>query len=171
MSWWRRHDGAIESQIPALRRFAFGLVRSGSDADDLVQDALTSALATSHPLRDAARIKPWLFSILYRCYLNQRRAAGRRPSLEPYDEAGHATCVLPAQDAPLHRRDLLTALARLPEEQRVLLLLVGVEEMSYREAADMLGVPIGTVMSRLARGRATLRALLEGRVIPLQRHG
>jgi RNA polymerase sigma-70 factor (ECF subfamily) len=171
MSWWRRHDAAIEAHIPALRRFAFGLVRSLPDADDLVQDALTQAIATAHPLRDPARLKPWLFAILYRCFLNQRRAAGRRPKLETYDETEHAGFAVPGQDAPLQRRDLLVALAQLPDEQRVLLLLIGVEEMSYLEAAEMLDIPIGTVMSRLARGRATLRALLEGRVIPLQRHG
>jgi RNA polymerase sigma-70 factor (ECF subfamily) len=171
MSWWRRHDAAIESYIPALRRFAFGLVRSLPDADDLVQETLMQALSTAHPLRDPARLKPWLFAILYRCFLNQRRASGRRPAMETYDEATHALGTAPEQDTPLQQRDLLRALAQLPEEQNVLLLLIGVEDMTYKEAADLLDIPIGTVMSRLARGRATLRALLEGRVIPLQRHG
>ncbi|WP_144187122.1 sigma-70 family RNA polymerase sigma factor [Elioraea rosea] len=171
MTWRYRHDAAIDAVIPALRRFAYGLTRNQHAADDLVQDCLLQALTATLPLRREASLKPWLFSILYRRFVSDHRRAVRRGGETSYQEEVHAPPSPPGHDAPLLRRDLVAALAQLPEEQRALLLLVGVEEMSYRDAADLLGIPIGTVMSRLARGRSTLRSLMEGRVVPMRRHG
>lgn len=147
----------LEPLIPALRRFARALARNAEAADDLVQDTLVRALRAEH-LFHGGDLRTWLFTILLNLDRNRRRGLSRRPTLaviEDVDPAG-----APASDGTA--RDIARGLALLPFEQREVLLLVTLEGLSYREAADVQGVPIGTVMSRLSRARAALRAHLEG---------
>jgi RNA polymerase sigma-70 factor (ECF subfamily) len=147
----------LESLIPALRRFARALARDAETADDLVQDTLVRALRAEH-LFHGGDLRTWLFTILLNLDRNRRRGLARRPVLaviEDVDPAGE-----PGTDGS--GRDIERGLALLPSEQRELLILVTLEGLSYREAADVQGVPIGTVMSRLSRARSTLRGHLEG---------
>lgn len=158
----------IEPQIPALRRFAWALLRDAAAADDLVQDCLERAISRWHLRRLEGSPKAWLFAILHNLFVSGRRGAARRGPALPLDDEGEDGLVIadPAASATaegrLVWRDMLAALEALPEEQRAVLLLVGVEDFSYEEAARLTGVPIGTVMSRLSRGRERLRRLLEG---------
>lgn len=158
----------IEPHIPALRRFAWALLRDHAAADDLVQDCLERAVSRWHLRRHDGSPKPWLFAILHNLFLSGRRSASRRGTALPLDDEGEDGMALTdpvasaASEQGLVWRDTLAALAALPEEQRAVLLLVGVEDFSYEEAARLTGTPIGTVMSRLFRGRERLRRLLEG---------
>jgi RNA polymerase sigma-70 factor (ECF subfamily) len=147
----------IEPLIPALRRFARALSRDAETADDLVQDTLVRALRAEH-LFHGGDLRTWLFTILLNLDRNRRRGLSRRPVLaviEDVDPAGE-----PGSDGT--GRDIERGLSLLPAEQREVLLLVGLEGMSYREAADVQGVPTGTVMSRLSRARTTLRTHIDG---------
>lgn len=147
----------LEPLIPALRRFARALSRNAETADDLVQDTLVRALRAEH-LFHGGDLRTWLFTILLNLDRNRRRGLSRRPLLavvEDVDPPG-----APTSDGT--SRDIERGLALLPPEQREVLLLVALEGMSYREAADVQGVPIGTVMSRLSRARSTLREHIEG---------
>ncbi|MXP65349.1 sigma-70 family RNA polymerase sigma factor [Roseomonas sp. M0104] len=153
----------IEPLIPSLRRYARALLRDRSAADDLVQDGLERAVSRWHQRRQDGDARSWLFAIVHNLAANRLRQAARRGPHLPLEAAGEAAPGLaPAQEAGLRHRDLLRALAGLPEEQRSVLLLVSVEDLSYAEAARVLGVPIGTVMSRLARGRERLRLAMDG---------
>ncbi len=153
----------IEANIPALRRYAAALLRNREDADDLVHDCLVRALARLHTRRDGADMRAWLFAIMHNLFISQVRRARARPAGEPLDEAHEAAMSLRAdQENRLQWRDLIRALNALPVEQRSVILLVSVEDLSYAEAASVLGIPVGTVMSRLARGRERLRRLTEG---------
>lgn len=152
----------IEACIPALRRYAAALLRNREDADDLVHDCLVRALDKLHTRRDEADVRAWLFAIMHNLFISQLRRAKTRPSGEPLDEAHEAAVSLrPDQESGLHWRDLVRALDRLPVEQRTVILLVSVEDLSYAETAQVLGIPVGTVMSRLARGRERLRQITE----------
>ena len=156
-------DDQLREQLPRLRRFAFGLTRDREGADDLVQSTLERALSRWESRRDAAALKPWLFSILYRNFLSTRRRSLRYASvLERFHAAGPAEH--PSAEREVVARTALEALERLPAEQRSLLLWVSVEGLSYQEVADILDVPIGTVMSRLSRARQALRRSLEGKI-------
>ncbi|MCB4823741.1 sigma-70 family RNA polymerase sigma factor [Roseicella aerolata] len=155
-------DARIEATIPALRRFAFSLLRDRHAADDLVQDSLERALGSWHLRRAEGDLKAWLFTILYNTHIDGRRREARRARLLG-EIAGLAEQATP-QDAPDHAvqfTEVLRHLDALPEEQRAILLLVGVEGLGYEETARVLGVPVGTVMSRLSRGRERLRRLTE----------
>ncbi|MBS7701104.1 MULTISPECIES: sigma-70 family RNA polymerase sigma factor [unclassified Chelatococcus] len=149
----------LEPQIPALRRYAYALVRNHDLADDLVQDCLERAVARWYLRRRDGDLKAWLFTILRNLYISDFRQRRRRGTEVDIDDV--ALSVHPAQDAGLETQDVLTALDRLPEEHRAILLLVGVEDLSYEETAVVLGIPRGTVMSRLARARQNLRALMD----------
>jgi RNA polymerase sigma factor (sigma-70 family) len=152
----------IEACIPALRRYAAALLRDREDADDLVHDCLVRALDKLHTRRDDADVRAWLFAIMHNLFVSQLRRAKARPAGEPLDEAHEAAMSMrPDQENSLHWRDLLRALNRLPVDQRSVILLVSVEDLSYAEVANVLGIPIGTVMSRLARGRERLRQMAE----------
>lgn len=157
-------DLRIEALIPALRRFAWSLLRDPEAADDLVQDTLERALGRWHLRRPDGDLKAWLFTILYNSHISGRRRSARQARLlgEVASQAEHATSG-GAGDASVHFREVLRRLDELPEEQRNVLLLVGVEGLGYDEAAQALGVPVGTVMSRLSRGRERLRRALESR--------
>ena len=135
----------------------------------LVQDTLERALSRWWIRRTADDPRPWLFAILRNLHLDEIRRGRRRGIPVEIDET-NAPALPPDQETGLGARDALAALDLLPEEQKSLLLLVGVEELSYEEAAKVMGIPIGTVMSRLARGRQRLRTLIEtGRTTLLRR--
>jgi RNA polymerase sigma-70 factor (ECF subfamily) len=152
----------IIEEIPRLRRFARGLVRDPVLADDLVQDCLERALMRMHLWQSGTSMRAWLFTILRNLYINQIRKQMRRGIETPYDEMLDAAGATgPNQEQSLAVRDMKQALAQLPEDQRETLLLVGLEGMSYKETAEIQSVPVGTVMSRLSRGRQALRHLME----------
>jgi RNA polymerase sigma-70 factor, ECF subfamily len=157
----------IEPHIPGLRRFACALLRGDRhSADDLVQDCLERALSRWHLRRAEGNLRGWLYTILYNRFLSdqhRRRRRGVHDALLEVAEAG-LPGVEGGQDTALEHRDLLRAFATLPEEQRAVLVLIAVEDLSYEEAARVLGVPIGTVMSRLSRGRERLRHLMNREV-------
>ena len=156
----------LEQHIPALRRYAFALTRDRDAGDDLVQDCLERALSRLYLRRHDGDLRAWLFTLMRNLYLDAYRSRARRGGHVSLDEvAPHEAGALgapAAQDGGLEARDALKALDLLPEEQKSLLLLVGVEDLTYQEAARVVGVPLGTVMSRLARARARLRALIDG---------
>jgi RNA polymerase sigma-70 factor (ECF subfamily) len=158
----------LEQQIPALRRYAFALARDHRAADDLVQDCLEKALSRWYLRRSDGDLRAWLFTILRNLYINAYRANRRRGPHVSIDQVP-ARATQPAQEASLEFRDVLAALDQLPEEQKSLLLLIGVEDFSYDQAASMLGLPIGTVMSRLSRARQRLRTIIESGRLTLRR--
>ena len=151
--------------IPRLRRYARSLVFDASAADDLVQTALVRALAHWHQFDQRRDILVWTISIAHNAFMDDRRRQARMPLAASTD--GHDASALERQAAPSPdiglRLDLVAALRRLSAEQREPLLLVTLEQLTYAECAEVLQIPIGTVMSRISRGRAALRALLEGR--------
>lgn len=152
---------AIIAEIPRLRRFAHALVGDPAAADDLVQDCLLRALGRLSLWRRGTNMRAWLFTMLRNLHANQLRQASRRPVELPIDDtSGPASA--PAQEQGLALRALGDALDRLPEPQREVILLIGLEGVSYKDAARILDIPAGTVMSRLSRGRETLRTLLDG---------
>jgi RNA polymerase sigma-70 factor (ECF subfamily) len=154
-------SSALLTELPRLRRYARAMVGDRAAADDLVQDTLERAwlrFAQWCPGRD---LRAWLFSIMHNLRVDQLR----RPGLNtlPMGDEDFEVPTRATQSDRLEVNDLEAALARLPEDQRVVLLLVALEEMSYEEIAGVLGIPAGTVMSRLSRGRERLRLILEGR--------
>ena len=153
---------SIEACIPALRRYARVLLHGSQDADDLVHDTLLRALDKLSARHDDAEVRPWLFAIMHNLFISQLRRARARPAGEPLDETHEASMsIRPDQESSLLWRDLLRGLNQLPVEQRAVILLVSVEDLSYAEAASVLGIPVGTVMSRLARGRERLRQMID----------
>ena len=145
--------------IPRLRRYARALVGDRAAADDLVQDTLERAWAKLHLYRRGTDLRAWLFTVMHNVHVNKVRATRATDTLE--DEMPELAQRAPQGDALL-MRDLDRAIGRLPGEQRSVLLLVTLEDMSYDEVARTLGIPIGTVMSRLSRAREKLRAMMLG---------
>jgi RNA polymerase sigma factor (sigma-70 family) len=158
----------LEPQIPALRRYAYALVRNHDAADDLVQDTLERALSRWYLRRSDGDLRAWLFAILRNLYVSAYRRRQRRGAELAIDDIAPPG-VAARQEAVLEVHDVLAALDHLPEEQKSLLLLIGVEDCSYDAAARILGLPIGTVMSRLSRARQRLRSILETGHITLLR--
>jgi len=150
---------ALGDLMPRLRRFARVITRNATDADDLVQAAVEKALERAAQWRPGSRLDAWLFGIMKNAWVDEIRARRRRARLPPPGAAAPA-----AGDADPHDRDLHLlvqgAVARLPEEQRLAVALVLIEGLPYRDAAETLGIPIGTLTGRLVRGRAMLLALL-----------
>ncbi|SFC49335.1 RNA polymerase sigma-70 factor, ECF subfamily [Polaromonas sp. OV174] len=152
----------IVACIPSLRRYARGLTADRDRADDLVQDTLERSWSHFSMWQKRGEIRAWMFGIMHNAFVDRLRSQRSRPE----DGAGDALPELPERATQADRlevRDLDRLLQRLPNEQREVLLLVGVEEFSYQEVASTLGVPVGTVMSRLSRARERLRAEMEGR--------
>jgi RNA polymerase sigma-70 factor (ECF subfamily) len=152
----------IEEQLPRLRRYARALTGNRALSDDLVQDTLERAWTRLHLWRPGSDMRAWLFTIMHNVFVNGVRA--RRLETIPLEDepsaseaAGRGT-----PEDGLLMRDLQVALAQLPAEQREVLLLVALEGLRYEEIAEVLGVPVGTVMSRLSRARERLRTLLAG---------
>jgi len=159
----------LEPLIPALRRYAYALLRDHDAADDLVQDTLERALSRWSLRRSDGDLRAWLFTIQRNLHVSALRQGRRRGAQVELDEATTPSSAA-QQESGIEVQDILAALDQLPEEQKSLLLLVGVEDVSYDEAAKIIGVPTGTVMSRLSRGRQRLRTLLEtGRTTLLRR--
>jgi RNA polymerase sigma-70 factor (ECF subfamily) len=148
--------------IPRLRRYARALVGDRATADDLVQDTLERAWAKLHLYRRGTDLRAWLFTVMHNVHVNRVRASRLTDTLE--DEMPELA-QRPAQGDALLVRDLDRAITRLPDEQRAVLLLVTLEEMSYEQVARTLGIPIGTVMSRLSRAREKLRAMMLGQPV------
>jgi RNA polymerase sigma-70 factor, ECF subfamily len=150
----------VEQEIPRLRRYARALTRATDRADDLVQDTLVRALTKLHLWQPGTDIRAWLFTIMHHQYVNAvRREARERATVDIEDMSSK----LAATTDPTAKRQLVEldrALARLPAEQCEVILLVGLEGMAYDSVAQILGVPIGTVRSRLSRGRERLRELM-----------
>ena len=151
----------LAALLPRLRRFGRTLARNREDADDLVQIALERALMRIEQWQPGTRLDSWMFRIMQNAWIDEVRARERRGQTFVAEEQGEnvGTSTTDAQiDAIAVRR----AVAQLNDDQRAVVALVLVEGLPYREAADVLGVPIGTLTSRLARARETLQALLEG---------
>lgn len=145
--------------IPRLRRYARALTGERAAADDLVQDTLERAWTKLHLYRRGTDLRAWLFTVMHNVHVNKLRAT--RPT-HPLDDAMPELAQRAPQADALLLRDLDRAIARLPADQRAVLLLVSLEDMSYEEVARTLGIPIGTVMSRLSRAREKLRVLMLG---------
>jgi RNA polymerase sigma-70 factor, ECF subfamily len=150
----------VEAEIPRLRRYARVLTRDAVTADDLVQDCLERGVAKQHLWQDGTDLRAWLFTILHNQYVNNVRRGAREGSAVELKETEPALVRAANQEKRLELRDLHRALAQLPEEQRSVILLIGLEGMSYGAAAEVTGVPVGTVRSRLSRGREALRGLM-----------
>ena len=154
-------SSALLAEIPRLRRYARALIGEHTAADDLVQDTLERAWSRVTQWRPGSNLRAWLFSIMHNLWVDQIR----RPNLPTYsiDEDDFDVPTRATQSDALEVRDIAYALSQVPDEQRAVLLLVALEEMGYAEIASTLGIPIGTVMSRLSRGRERLRVVMEGR--------
>ena len=150
----------IAALLPRLRRFARNLTRNPHDADDLVQIAVERALTKLDQWRPDARLDGWMFKIVRNAWIDEVRSRGRRGRLFADAEAGEHV-----GDSPIDRESELlsvqSAMARLPEDQRAAISLVLIEGLPYKEAAEVLGIPMGTLTSRLARGREALQAMLD----------
>jgi RNA polymerase sigma-70 factor (ECF subfamily) len=159
---------AILAELPRLRRYARAMVGERAAADDLVQDTLERAWSRLAQWRAGSDLRAWLFSIMHNLRVDQLRRPGLNTS--PIEDEYVDAPTRATQTDRLEVKDLEFALARLPEEQRAVVLLVALDEMSYGEVALALGIPIGTVMSRLYRGRERLRMILDGQqpVAPLR---
>jgi RNA polymerase sigma-70 factor (ECF subfamily) len=151
---------ALLAHVPGLRRYAAALAGNAADADDLVQDCIERALARHDSLREPESLGRWLRTILHNLYITKLRRRGAA-SVPIEDFAEDLALSVPAEDQG-QVRDLVRAFSALSVEHRQVLLLISLEGLSYREVAEVLDIPIGTVMSRLARARERLRALLEG---------
>ena len=151
----------IQAEIPRLRRYARALTRDATAADDLVQDCLTRALCKLHLWQKGTDLRAWLFTILHNQYVNYVRRSVREGALVGLSDTEPFLTRAPQQGQRLELRDLERAIAKLPEEQRSAILLVGLEGMRYEEVAAVFDVPVGTIRSRLSRGREALRRLME----------
>jgi RNA polymerase sigma-70 factor (ECF subfamily) len=155
----------LMEHVPRLRRYARALINNRDLADDLVQDTLERALTRTSMFKVGSDLRAWLFTIMHNVFVNQVRKSSARATHVSVDDESVAEsefAVSGDQIRSLEVRDLDYALQRLPAEQREVVLLVGLEEMSYTEVALALEIPVGTVMSRLSRGRERLRALMAG---------
>ena len=157
-------DAALVACIPRLRRYARALVGDLAGADDLVQDTMERAWLRLSSWRRTAELRPWLFAIMHNLHIDQLRRACV-PTV-PFDESTPEPSQ-PAAASTLDARDMQAALAILPPDQRAVLLLVALDDMTYEQVAATLQIPIGTVMSRLSRAREKLRAHLAGRNMPV----
>jgi RNA polymerase sigma-70 factor (ECF subfamily) len=151
---------AIEAEIPRLRRYARALTRDPAAADDLVQDCLTRALGKLDLWQSGTDLRAWLFTILHNQYVNHVRRAVREGAAVGLSEGEPLLTREPQQGKRLELRELERAIATLPAEQRAVILLVGLEGLRYEEVAVILKVPVGTIRSRLSRGRDALRRLV-----------
>jgi RNA polymerase sigma-70 factor, ECF subfamily len=149
----------IVELLPRLRRFARNLTRNPHDADDIVQIAVERALVRSDQWRSDARLDSWMFKIVRNAWIDELRSLGRRDKIFLSEEAGEHVGV-ESMETQAVLLSVQAAMARLPEDQRLAVSLVLVEGLPYKEAAEVLEIPIGTLTSRLARGREALQTLL-----------
>lgn len=148
------------AEIPHLRRYARVLLHDSWAEEDLVQGSLERALRHFDQWRRERPLRPWLLAIMHNLYVSSLRRCAAAPAFSPLGEVDDLS-VAASQDIRLEARRVLEATGHLPEEQRLVLILIAVEELSYKDAADILDIPVGTLMSRLHRGRARLRGMLE----------
>jgi len=162
----RRNDANVgfsrsdEREIPRLRRYARALTRSADRADDLVQETLLRAVAKAHLWHAGTDLRAWLFTIMHNQYVNIVRRAIREKATIDIDQISSSLIATTDPTGSRQLRELERSLGFLPDEQREVILLVGLEGMSYDSAAQILNVPVGTVRSRLSRGRDALRRLM-----------
>ena len=149
--------------LPRLRRFARALARDAADSDDLVQVTVERALKARDQLRPGTRLDAWMMRIMRNCWIDEARSRTRRAQTFAPEEAGEGVGTDAHEDIERRAgmRDVDRAMNRLPAEQREVIALVLVEGLAYREAADLLDIPIGTLTSRLTRGRQALAQMLE----------
>jgi RNA polymerase sigma-70 factor, ECF subfamily len=147
----------LEEQIPRLRRYARALTRDPNRADDLVQDTLVRALAKQHLWQPGTNLRAWLFTLMHNQYVNEARRVSREGAAVDIDDLESSLVATTDPTASCQLRELEEAIARLPLEQREVILLIGLEGMRYDHAAAVLAVPVGTVRSRLSRARDALR--------------
>jgi len=153
---------AIIEEIPRLRRYARSLLRDRDAADDLVQDSLERALSRMESWTTGDSPRRWLFTIMHHLFVDQLRRAKRHvPAVTMMPETIDALAVAPQQPDKVASTEVLSALQQIAPERRAALTLVAVEGLSYADAANVLGIPAGTLMSRIARGREELRAILD----------
>jgi RNA polymerase sigma-70 factor, ECF subfamily len=165
---------ALQTCIPSLQRYALVLLRDRQGVDDLVHDCLVQALTHMQTRRKGPDIRPWLFSIMHNMFISQKRRERTRGKTIPIesmidivDDGRSSTSA--TQEDRLRWRDLLRSLGQLPLELRLVITLVSVEELSYAEVGEILDIPIGTVMSRLSRGREQLKQIMAGEERPILR--
>jgi RNA polymerase sigma-70 factor (ECF subfamily) len=151
----------LQNEIPRLRRYARALSRDAARADDLVQSCLVRAIAKEHLWERGTDLRAWLFTILHNQNVNEIRRSVREGVVVAVEDVAPVLTVAPRAGASLQLRDLERAIRLVPEEQRQVILLVGLEGMRYEEVAAVLDIPIGTVRSRLSRGREMLRRLMD----------
>jgi RNA polymerase sigma-70 factor, ECF subfamily len=161
---------AIVEVMPHLRRYARALTLNLDAADELVQDCLERALNKMHLLKDETRLRSWLFTVMLNVFRNQLRRSKSRPLLVDMDQEQIPALAGPGLDQAEDAKLVLFLLRKLPEDQREVLTLVALEEVSYQQAAAILEIPIGTVMSRLARARERLRSMMDAEM-PTRRNG
>ena len=149
----------VMSQLAGLRRYALSLTRHEADAEDLVHDTLLQAHESRRSFRPDGNLQAWLMGILHNRFIDRKRSSAAMARRNAAAAQLQPTFAAPLQDDSVRLAEVRRAFLNLPEEQREVLHLVAIEELSYQEAADILGVPIGTVMSRIARGRERLREL------------
>ena len=158
---------ALVAELPHLMRYARALTRDTDAAEDLVQDCASRALSRLHLFQAGTNMRAWLFTVLHNLHRQNLRKASRRPaSTQMSEEIENRLAAVDDATQRLSLRDLDHAVADLPEEQRQVVLLIGLEDMSYQETATILDIPVGTVMSRLARARERLRRAMEGQGQP-----
>jgi RNA polymerase sigma-70 factor (ECF subfamily) len=164
MSPYDPFENALVALLPRLRRFAHGLARSPADADDLTQATIERALRSKDQWQAGTRLDSWAYRIMRNLWVDTARARARRAKVEaPAEDAGElGSDPREGMDAAIDLARMMAAMARLPDEQREIVALILIEGFGYRETAEMLGLPIGTVSSRLVRGRTALLQLVEG---------
>ena len=154
-------DETILAQLPVLKKYALKLTKSAHLAEDLVQDCLARALSRRHLFNREANIRPWLFTVMHNLHVSSCRQSNVRLAFTKNQIAMSSEGREATQEHTTDLNRVFRAINTLPSEQRDVLVLVAIQELSYQEAADALGIPIGTVMSRLARGREKIRTLLK----------
>ena len=152
--------GGLRAHVKGLRRYAMALTRDPELVDDLVQETLRRALTYSRKGREIRDLRAYLFTILHNVRVDELTQNGKSGKVVPITENAVQLTCLPTQDLRIECREVSEALSLLSEEQREVILLIALEGLSYRDTAEILGVPIGTVMSRLNRGREALRSMM-----------
>jgi RNA polymerase sigma-70 factor (ECF subfamily) len=149
----------LEANLPRLRQYALVLTKDGSAADDLVQSTVLRGLENEHLWMPGTDLRAWLFTIMHNLFVSEVRRSSRNPVLLMSSVADHQSSQ-PSQDGRLGLRDLDRALAQLPKAQLEIVIMIGLEGMSYGDAGRALGIPLGTVRSRLSRAREMLRTMM-----------
>lgn len=159
-------DASIIAELPTLKKYALRLTRCAHLAEDLVQDCLARALSRRHLFNSDANIRPWLFTVMHNLHVSNCRQTMVRSTFVKNQLAVASEARPAGQEHACDLNKVAGLIDRLPKEQREVVVLVALQELTYQEAASRLGIPIGTVMSRLARGREKIRALLNRGLIP-----